>query len=426
MKDTPPTTPAGAAGLLPASLAGELLEESLLVVPAMNLREVGARLLSPLLRSTGAKRASLMIVNPQTGRLCIVAGVGIRADLIGRDSEWRPNSISEWVYRKRTGLVLNGQVRSDSLTGSAEESIESAMCLPLETDGGVLGVLNLARTAPAPVFDETEMAQLRAILPPVAAALERATHAIRSERVATQLRSASGLVAHTLLQPGRHEARHFEFGYARRSSTLEGGDACERVPFANGGQALVALDASGEGVDAVLTVAHALGLFVGGASPERDPATTTARINTELFQRLAGRAAVAMWAAKLSPNGQLSSCTAGYPAPLWVPADDSPVVRLVSGGPPAGSAATVDWQEEQVRLLAGDIVVAASDGVFDAQNVTGQPFGDERLIETVCEFRRHPLDALADEVLARVRSWTGREVPTDDLSVLAVRFRPEN
>lgn len=424
MQDTP--TPSDTPTTLPASLAGELLEQSLLVVPSLDLREVGARLLSPLLRATGAKRASLMIVNPETGRLRVVAGVGIRPDLIGRDSEWRPNSISEWVYRKRTGLVLNGAVRGEALHGTAEESIESAMCVPLETDQGVLGVLNLARTSPAPIFSEGEMDSLRSILPPVAGAIERTTSLSRSERHAQELRAASGLVGHALLRPGRHESRRYEFGYARTSSLLEGGDACERVQFATGGQALVALDAGGEGVDAVLTAALTAGLFVGATEPDRDPVAVVARLNAELFQRLAGRVSVAVWTARLSPSGMLTSCTAGYPAPLWVPADDSPVIRLSSGGPAVGVSASSQWREEQARMLAGDIVVAASDGVLDARNVTGQPYGDERLVETVCEFRRHPLDVLVNGVLTHVRAWTGRQLPTDDLSVLAVRYLPES
>ena len=415
---------AATSGALPATLAGELLEQSLLVAPTCDLREIGAQLLSPLLRSTGATRASLMIVNPETGRLRVVAGVGIRPELIGRDSEWRPNSISEWVYRKRTGLVLNGEIKSDSLTGIAEQSIESAMCVPLESDAGVLGVMNLARTAPAPVFSESEMNSLREILPPVAAAIERATRAGRSEKLSAQLRAASGLTCHTLLQPGRHEARSYEFGYARLSSALEGGDTCERIPFANGSHALLAADVSGEGVDAVLAAAYTLGLFVGGASAEREMSAVTAKLNGELFQHLGGRTSVALWLASLSPAGLLTSCNAGYPAPLWLPSDDSPVARLASGGPAVGSAAFARWDEEQVRLLPGDIVVAASDGVLMARNVTGQPFGDERLIECVCELRRHPLDALVQEVLRSVRAWTGREVPTDDLSVLAVRYAP--
>lgn len=422
MKD-PSTTPNPA--LLPGSLAGELLEQSLLVVPSLDLREIGGRLLSPLIRSTGATRASLMLVNPETGRLRIVAGVGIRPELIGRDSEWRPNSISEWVYRKRTGLVLNGAVRGEGLMGTAEEAIESAICVPLETESGVLGVLNLARRSPAPVFAEEEMHALQAILPPVAGAIERATTLVCSQRHARQLREASGLTELTLLHAGRHETRRYEIGYARISSLLEGGDACERVPFASGVQALAAVDAAGDGVGAVVTAAMVLGLFAGSATAEREPSAAAAKLNADLLQRTGGRATVAAWLARLSASGLLSSCTAGYPPPIWVPADDSPIVRLTSGGPELGAREAGEWRDEQVRLLVGDVVVAASDGVLDARNVTGQAFGDERLIETVTEFRRHPLDVLANEVLAAVRSWTGRELPTDDLSVLAVRYHPD-
>lgn len=426
MNDPRPQPPPDTEAVtLPATLAAELLEQSLLVAPTFDLRDVGAQLLAPLLRSTGAKRASLMLVNPETGRLRIVAGVGIPADLLGRDTQWRPNSISEWVYRKRRGLVLNGEVKNDSFTGSAETVIESAICVPLEVDHAVIGVLNLARTAPAPVFSDAEMQALSEILPPVATAIERASHIARAEQLAAQLQGASGLGSHALLQPGAHESRQYEFGYARRASALEGGDTCERLPHANGSHALCAVDVDGEGVDAVVTAAYALGLFVGTAALERDPAALATRLNGELFQRLNGRTSVAAWFAMLSPAGQLTSCNAGYPAPLWVPSDDSPVVRLASGGPALGSAAFAKWEEEHVRLLAGDIVVAVSDGVLLAQNVTGQPFGDERLIEAVTECRRQPLDQLVNEVVEHVIAWTGRERPTDDLTVLAVRYRPD-
>lgn len=424
MKDVRPEAPAARPAGLPATLAAELLEQSLRVAPTFALRDIGAQLLAPLLHSTGARRASLMVVNPVTGRLHIAAGVGIRPELIGRDTEWRPNSISEWVYRKRRGLVLNGRVKNDSFTGSAEEVIESAMCLPLETDAGVLGVLNLARTAPAPVFGEGEMNALRDILPPVAAAIERACGAARGLRLRQQLAQASGLAGYTVLQPGGYESRQYEFGFARLASALEGGDVCERVPFANGSHALCAADASGDGVDAVLAAAYVLGLFVGGAAPDRGVAAHAGRLNHELFQRRAGRVSVAAWFAHLASGGLLTSCNAGYPPPLWVPSDDSPIVRLVSGGPAIGTAAGGNWDEEQVRLLGGDIVVAVSDGVLGAQNVTGSAFGDERVLEIVGELRRHPLDVLVNEVLAAARDWSGRERPTDDLSVLAVRYRP--
>ena len=89
-----------------------------------------------------------------------------------------------------------------------------------------------------------------------------------------------------------------------------------------------------------------------------------------------------------------------------------------------GAEARAQWEEEQVRLLPGDMVITVSSGVLGARNVTGQPFGPERLYECIAEHRHQELDTLAEGIVRVVVSWTGRPVPTDDLSVLAVRFSP--
>jgi sigma-B regulation protein RsbU (phosphoserine phosphatase) len=89
-----------------------------------------------------------------------------------------------------------------------------------------------------------------------------------------------------------------------------------------------------------------------------------------------------------------------------------------------GAESRASWEEEQVRLLPGDMVITVSSGVLGARNVTGQPFGPARLSECVAERRRQPLDSLTEGIVRAVVAWTGRPVPTDDLSVLAVRFAP--
>lgn len=419
-----PGTSAQATTTFSATLAAELCEESLRIVPTLDLRDIGAQLLAPLVRATSASRVSLMVLNPETGRLRIVAGMGLRPELIGRDTEWRPNSISEWVLRKHQGLVLNGEIRTDALRGSAEQAIESALCVPLDANGIVMGVLNVARTAPAPTFTDADMAALQDMLPPVTAAIERAIHANRAEQLASQLRDSSGQSGRTLLKPGHHETRSYELGYVRIASALDGGDVCERVPHPQGGQALIAVDVAGDGVDAALTAAFVHGLFVATAGPDRTPVSLVQRISTEMHQRSAGRLTAALWTAQFSPTGLVTSCNAGYPPPLWVPADDSPVALLSTGGPLAGTSLQAAWEEEQVRMLPGDLVVVASDGVLGARNVTGQTFGFERLSEYVLEMRRQPLDTLVAELVRAAHGWSGRDVPTDDLCVLAVRFAP--
>ena len=426
MSEEPRIEPDAPPGLtrLPPTLAAELFEESINTVPTIDLRDIGARLLAPLVRATGARRASLMLVNPDTGKLRIVAGLGLNADLIGRDVDWRPSSIAEWVFRKRQGLVLNGTVKHEGLVGTSEGIIDSAMCVPLEGDESALGVVNVASTGTVPAFTQSDMNAVRAMLPPVGAAIERALHANLCSRNTNQLLAARGLKDRTLLSPGRYEGRNYELGFARISSAREGGAICERVPLASGGHVLLALDPRTNGVDALLSAAFVQGVFAASAPTERSASALASRMNTELCARLAGLGEMGAWIGQLSPNGQLTSCTAGYAAPLWVPADDSPLAHLGSGGPMIGAESRAHWDEETVRLLPGDMVITVSSGVLGARNVTGQPFGPARLSECVAERRRQPLDSLAEGIVRAVVAWTGRPVPTDDLSVLAVRFAP--
>jgi len=420
------TTAPAAGRRLPPSLAAELLEQSLSCVPTIDLRDVGARLLAPLVNATQATRASLMLVNPDTGKLRIVAALGLSRELIGHDVEWRPSSISEWVFRKRQGLVLNGAVKQEGLVGTAGNNVESAMCVPLEVDDQVIGVLNLASGGHTPPFHDEVMEALVAILPPVAAAVERALHANMCSRNTEQLVASRGLVGRTLLKPGLYEGRNYEMGYARLSCSREGGAACERVPLPTGGHVLMAVDPRADGLEALLAVAFAQGVFAALAPTERSASAIVARINTELCTRLPGHGEMGIWIGLLSPSGQVTSCAAGYAPPLWLPGDDTPVAQLQSGGAVVGADPSGHWDEETVRLLPGDVLAAVSSGVLGARNVTAQPFGPSRIEESIRERRRQPMDAVADGLVRGVLAWSGRPVPIADLCALTVRFSPGN
>ncbi len=404
------------------ALAADVLHECMQVVPTLDLRDIGARLLAPLVEATRSHRASMMIVNPDTGRLRIVAGLGIRPELIGRDAEWRPNSIAEWVFRQRQGLVLEGEIRTDALHGTAEGGIDSSLCVPLDTGDGTIGVVNLARRGPASAFSEAEREGIEAVLPPITAAVERALRAQRADRCMHQLDASP---VGSLIASGRTPLQHHELGFARVVSEKRAGDLADRVIHGNSVHSLLVTDAAGDGVESAIASAFVQGAFVAGTSPERTLSGLVAQLNFSLYARTSGARTVALWTALISPSGQLSSCNAGYPAPLWIPSDDSPVCRLASGGRAIGAEPQGRWDEEQVRMLPGDVVLVVSDGLLEARNVMDQPFGEERIIEAAADFRREPLDRLARAVLEQALTYSGRPVPVDDLQVLAIRFAPQ-
>jgi hypothetical protein len=391
--------------------------------PTLELEGLAALLLRTLVEWTGAARGSILLLDPASGRLKIVAGVGLRDGLLGLVTPPRPRSISEWVFRNRRGLILNGEVRDQRFEGSATtEGIESALSLPLLADGVPVGVANLARLSPAPMFDDEEMNTILERLGPVAQALARASRVRAALRDLDQLAPRATGSGSAQLPPGLVELRHYDLALAHRSAAVPAGDLCERVPHAGGDQSLLVLDPPGGGGLAAATAAFIQGLFVALAAPERSAAGMAARLGSEVHQRLGPQRSTAAWVAQLGPGGELSYCNAGHSHPLWIPADDSSVTLLERGGPLLGSLPAAPYEEEHLRLLPGDLLLVVSDGVLDARGPADQSYGTARLAELAASLRRQPPERLAQGVLEAVVEFSGRPVPTDDLTVLALRF----
>jgi hypothetical protein len=380
-------------------------------------------LLGVLVVAFAATRASLMTVNPQTGRLRIAAGVGLPPDIIGLDLKPGHRRISDWVMRERQPLILNGVVRDERFDGSATSGgIESAISIPLLGPHDVMGVVNLARTTNAPLFSEAELhdgERLGRAVAGILEEIEESERARRSWRRMSDEGAASVLGSETWATP-RHQV-----AYARVLSPLAKADLVERLIHDDGTLALMLADVAGEGAPAHVLASFLRGLFLAFGRSTRSPEMMVRAINRELCQRPKERALAGLWISVLSPSGQLTSCNAGLPAPLSIPMDGGRVGLLESGGPMVGALADAAYRQTTVQLLPGDCVLAVTDGIVNAHNVAGEPFGWERVEALALEHRRHPLERLVSAVCDAARGHSGI-VPVDDLTALAVRFSRED
>jgi Stage II sporulation protein E (SpoIIE)/GAF domain len=377
-------------------------------------------LLGRVIATSGASRASLMLVNPFTARLAIRAGVNLPADVVGNDVPPRPHSISEWVFRQERGIVLDGEVSDTRFEGRG--GIESAMSAPIVASDGPIGVINLARCAPGAPFNADELARLEALGPSLARALEQSLEAELALRAWRRMHCLAPGLVRTLVPPEPLDLRHYSVALARRSGWSFSGDLCERVSHANGSHTFLVTDVPGDGALALAAAGVVQGLFVSAAHPDRSAVALAARLSADLSLRVSSGAFAAAWIGTLSPNGQLSYCNAGYSPPLWVTAEGGEVHALTTGGPPLGAIAQPTYEEESLRLLPGDTIVVASDGVLMARDPAGRPFGADAIGEILSEYRRQTPERLAHRVLEAVTEYTGRPLPADDQLILAFRY----
>lgn len=185
---------------------------------------------------------------------------------------------------------------------------------------------------------------------------------------------------------------------------------------------LVLADVSGKGVHAALRMANLQAhLRSQAGSTPQDPLRALRQVNRLLRESSReGQFATLFLGVWSDATRRLSYINCGHNPPL--------VLRAGGEVEWLGATATVlgvfeDWdcQLGRTALAPGDVLLAYSDGVTEAEGAEGL-FGAERLVEAVRVRRADGPAAIVDEILERVQAFEDGS-PTDDLTVMAACVR---
>lgn len=152
------------------------------------------------------------------------------------------------------------------------------------------------------------------------------------------------------------------------------------------GRVLVAIgDVTGHGVASAMVTAAAIGavdVFVRRSGPMLQLTELTVALDTAVRRVGGGQLAMTCFAAIMDPAArEISFVSCGHTAPyLCRPAGKAVELHaLVGRGNPLGSGVPTIPRVLQRPLQADDLVVWYTDGVIEAQDPGGTPFGDRRL-----------------------------------------------
>ena len=160
---------------------------------------------------------------------------------------------------------------------------------------------------------------------------------------------------------------------------------------------------------------------VGDRFDVTPPAEVAARLNRLFpFDPATEQFATMLYGILNGATGEFRYVSAGHPGPVHVARGGDPVI-LSSPGSPIGLAVDA-YEERLVRLGLGDRLYLYSDGVPEAVDSAGKPFGDTRLQEVLREGRSGSLQDVVAALGAAVARWCGFERPRDDVSILAVEM----
>lgn len=220
------------------------------------------------------------------------------------------------------------------------------------------------------------------------------------------------------------------FGECRAARGVSG-DFYDFLKLGRGRVGLVLGDVSGKGIYAALLMAGIQSAvraqFYDGHFPEHSggaPATSTAtvldRLNRQIYDNTPdAKYATFFYAIYEAETRRLSYTNAGHPAPFLFRGNR--LKRLDTGGTVLGLFPAALYQQEELQLEPGDLLLAFTDGLVEPENSYGEEFGDQRLAEVVREASDLPPERLAETVYREIGNWSGGAEPSDDMTLLYLK-----
>jgi sigma-B regulation protein RsbU (phosphoserine phosphatase) len=212
-----------------------------------------------------------------------------------------------------------------------------------------------------------------------------------------------------------------EIGGASIPAREVGGDFFNYFPLRQDEVAVLLGDVSGKGVGAALLMASLQATLRARLALESDLAKLADDLDREMGGTEPLAPYVTLFLAVLEGEvGRLRFVNAGHNTQL-VRRRDGGVERLASSGRPPGLYPGGGYAQETVSLGEGDALFLFTDGVVEAEDESGEPFGMERLEAVLSVHTGDDLAALLAHVHEAVRTHRGPREAEDDATLLALR-----
>jgi serine phosphatase RsbU (regulator of sigma subunit) len=333
--------------------------------------------------------------------------------------------LGEVVEKKQAALVCD--VAADTKFGTAASirmsGVRSLIAAPLYDEDGPLGMISVDSRAFVRPFDEDDLELLTSLA---------AVASIRIRNVAL----AQEAVERRRLEEELQLARSIQLGLLpRQLPTLDGwelfgtsspsrfvsGDHYQVVERGENELFTMTSDVSGKGMAAALLTASLEALSAVPIEEVLSVEEICRRVSKLLYQRTPPAKYATSFVASVDlGTGHLRYSNAGH-NPSLVLRTDGTIERLGSTGTPLGMLPEAPYTANEIDLAPGEVFVAYTDGIVEAEDPDEEEYGLERMEEVCREMRTKPLEELAAALDGSLAEFV-RGVPyADDRTLVMLR-----
>ncbi len=340
-----------------------------------------------------------------------------------------PNDPIVAYFLSAPGAVEVDKLYLDSPALQALKAAGVKIAVPLVSQGELVGLLNLGPRLSEQDYSTDDRGLLNTLATQSAPAVrvaqlvrDQQTQARANERIQHELRVAQ-LIQKTLLPKDLPALPGWQVTAYYQAARQVGGDFYDFIYFDDGRLGLVIGDVTDKGVPAALLMATTRSVLRAIAQRLVAPGQVLERVNEVLYPDIPPKMFVTCLYALLDPdNGHLQFANAGHDLPYHRHTTGE-VTELRATGMPLGLMPGMHYEEKEVWLAPGEIILFHSDGIVEAHNEHREMFGFPRLMRLVGEHEDGK--TLKEFVLDDLAAFTGADWEQEDDITMVTLQRSE-
>ncbi len=183
-------------------------------------------------------------------------------------------------------------------------------------------------------------------------------------------------------------------------------------------------DVTGHGVGAALLMASARSILRNASLHfTGDLASLMAEFNDQLSEDTGDDKFMTLFYGALdSESRSLTWASGGHDPALWYRRKQDAFEELPNTGPLTGYMKNMNYEQAgPITLEAGDILLVGTDGIWEAEDPSGKPYGKDRLHEMIRSHATRSAEQIVDAVIASVEAFSAPIPPSDDITLIIIK-----
>ena len=407
-------------------LLGLISKVGVALLSASGLDETLNQVASLVFEAVPAERCVIMLRDEKAETEMKIMVARVRGSDVGMEEVRVSRTVMDEVL-KNGKSVLTADAQHDPRFASqtiALQGIRSVLAVPLSVDErNVFGLIYADSPTYEATFSEEHLNILTTLASVASIRVENATlleERFERERMEHELHLATEIQQR--FQPSAPpEMPGFEFQGISFSCYEIGGDYYDFIRRSDGHMLIALGDVSGKGTAAALLMSSVHAAIHAQVSAKSSLDETITSVNQYLAENTPANRFVTLFITELDPEtGRLKYINAGHNPPL-VGRVDGTIEQLSSGGFPLGIMPGAEFEMGETQLGPGDVLVVYSDGVSEANNLKGDEFGMDRLMDVVRKNLGASAAGIRDKVESALSSFTQTAPANDDITLVIVK-----